>query len=181
MEGEKTQLIDKDDPEDKTETNYTEETVETATDDFDPDKNGAGPIKDRSCTDILCLALLMSFVILWFMIACWGLQNGDPSKLMYPTNSFGEICGQGSQKDKPFLLFFDLTKCISLSALTGCPTPQVLPSLSKSLVKYVAAGLCEGMPLRQLQSMDASTAACSRGSFCSWRSFCEGSDEAILH
>ena len=92
---------------------------------YDPDKSGAGPIKDRSCTDVLCLGLLIAFLVLWAFIAAWAFNYGDPSKLMYPTDSFGDVCGRGDFASKPYLLFFDLTKCISLSALTGCPTPQV--------------------------------------------------------
>ena len=38
----------------------------------------------------------------------------------------GEICGHGDFVDKPYLLFFDLTRCIKISAaLGGCATPQV--------------------------------------------------------
>ena len=44
---------------------------------------------------------------------------------MYPTDSFGNICGRGEFSAKPLLMFFDLTKCASLTALAGCPTPQV--------------------------------------------------------
>ena len=49
-------------------------------------------------------------------------------QLMYPTDSFGNICGRGEFSAKPLLLFFDLTKCASLTALAGCPTPQVTVS-----------------------------------------------------
>ena len=98
---------------------------EEETEEYDPDKSGAGPIKDRSCTDVLCLGLLISFIVLWGFIAIWAFNYGDPSKLMYPTDSFGDVCGRGDFSSKPYLLFFDLTKCISLSALTGCATPQV--------------------------------------------------------
>jgi len=128
MDGEKTKLIEKEEKKGKevtTEVAKDDATTDQVVEEYDPDKSGAGPIKDRSCTDILCLALLICFAVLWVLIAVWGVRNGDPTKLMYPTNSFGQICGQGELADKPFLLFFDLTKCISLSALTGCPTPQV--------------------------------------------------------
>ena len=92
---------------------------------YDPDKSGAGPIKDRSCTDVLCLGLLIAFLVVWVMIAAWGVAHGDPSKLMYPTDSYGNICGKGDFAEKPYLMFFDLTKCASLTAIAGCPTPQV--------------------------------------------------------
>ena len=41
-------------------------------------------------------------------------------------NISGEICGTADNSEKPFLLFFDLTRCIKISAaLGGCVTPQV--------------------------------------------------------
>ena len=137
MDGEKTKLIEKEEKKGKevtTEVAKDDATTDQVVEEYDPDKSGAGPIKDRFCTDILCLALLICFAVLWVLIAVWGVRNGDPTKLMYPTNSFGQICGQGELADKPFLLFFDLTKCISLSALTGCPTPQVC--LYGGLIQY---------------------------------------------
>ena len=131
MDGEKKQLIENNDKDNATEpeetTKDTAEEVETKAEEeeYDPDKNGSGPIKDRSCTDVICLGLLVGFIVLWIMIAMWGVQNGDPSKLMYPTDSYGDICGHGDFANKPYLMFFDLTKCISLTAIAGCPTPQV--------------------------------------------------------
>jgi solute carrier family 44 (choline transporter-like protein), member 2/4/5 len=116
-----------------------------------------GPIKNRSCTDVLCLLLFVAFLIgwgvvgyfgndLWFLrertvIHCarveridflhfstaLGFTLGNPEKLIHPTDSDGRICGfHDAVKDKPFLFFFDLTKCANPIVLTtGCPTPQV--------------------------------------------------------
>ena len=56
-------------------------------------------------------------------------------QLMYPTDSFGNICGRGEFSAKPLLLFFDLTKCASLTALAGCPTPQV--TVSTQYLHYI--------------------------------------------
>ena len=145
MEGEKKKLIEKEEKEEVNEVVKDEVDPDPVVEEYDPDKSGAGPIKDRSCTDILCLGLLLTFLVLWAMIAAWGAQHGDPTKLMYPTNSFGQICGQGQQADKPYLLFFDLTKCISLSALTGCPTPQVHQHLHLRILTYPSSGLCQGV------------------------------------
>ena len=27
-------------------------------------------------------------------VGVWAFRSGDPAKLLYPTNSFGQICGQ---------------------------------------------------------------------------------------
>ena len=82
--------------------------------------------KDRSCTDVLCLLLFVVFLVAWVVVGVWAFANGDPNRLVYPSNSKGEICGRGDYADKPYLLFFDLSRCISVSSVTsGCPTPQV--------------------------------------------------------
>ena len=36
------------------------------------------------------------------------------------------MCGRGDQKDRPFLLLYDLTQCLNAAVLvTGCPTEQI--------------------------------------------------------
>ncbi|GIY91908.1 choline transporter-like protein 4 [Caerostris extrusa] len=90
------------------------------------DANFNGPIKHRSCTDILCLFLFAAFIAGWIVVAFFAFREGNPKVLVYPTDSQGNICGVGELEDKPFLFFFDLIKCASPSVIfTGCPTPQV--------------------------------------------------------
>ena len=36
--------------------------------------------QDRSCTDVLCLGLLLAFLAVWGLIAVWAVMHGDPSK-----------------------------------------------------------------------------------------------------
>lgn len=91
---------------------------------FDPEYSG--PIKRRACTDIICLIGFLGFIYVWAMVAMVGFANGDIDKIIYPTNSMGEICGKGAKKDRPLLLFFDIVQCLSVASLaTGCSTPQV--------------------------------------------------------
>lgn len=94
---------------------------------FDP--SFKGPIKDRGCTDILCLLILLAFLGGWIFIAVMAFSWGDPMILLYPSNSDGQICGQKNDKvdltNKTSLLFFDITKCLSTSAITGCRTREV--------------------------------------------------------
>jgi len=56
-----------------------------------------------------------------------AFTHGDPSKLLAPTDSQGLRCGLDAKvRDKPYLFFFDLTKCAEPNAaVIGCPTPQV--------------------------------------------------------
>lgn len=85
-----------------------------------------GPIKNRSCTDVLCLLIFFAFCGGWVVVAIYAFANGNPMTLIYPSNSDGNICGRGEFIDKPNLLFFDLTKCFRVTALSfGCPTKQV--------------------------------------------------------
>lgn len=92
---------------------------------YDPDFKG--PLKNRSCTDIICLLLFLVFVACWVAIGIWAIKNGDPNTLLVPRDSEGRRCGLDTEvKDLPYLFFFDLTKCISPTVpFTGCNTPQV--------------------------------------------------------
>ena len=44
-----------------------------------------------------------------------------------PHDSNGRVCGGSKElENKTFLLYFDITRCLSVKAtITGCPTPQV--------------------------------------------------------
>ncbi len=62
-----------------------------------------------------------------FFVQWPGFTLGDPERLVHPTDSNGLVCGyDAAVKDRPFLHFFDLTRCANPQVLTkGCPTPQV--------------------------------------------------------
>lgn len=94
---------------------------------YDPEF--AGPLKNRSCTDIICLLLFLAFLGGWIVVAVFAVQGGDPERLLHPTDSEGRVCGRGEFANKTNLFFFDLTRCASPKVLaTGCPTPQVCVS-----------------------------------------------------
>ncbi|KAK2176536.1 hypothetical protein NP493_657g01053 [Ridgeia piscesae] len=64
-------------------------------------------------------------------VGAYGFSRGDPNRLLYPTDSKGNLCGQGDFKDRPNLLFFDLVACLKMGAavvISGCPTTQVCVS-----------------------------------------------------
>lgn len=92
---------------------------------FDP--HFKGPCKRRSCTDIFCLILFVAFIAAWVAIAAYAYKNGDPQRLILPTDSMNRKCGvDSSVLSKPYLVFLDLTKCVDLTVpLNGCPTTQV--------------------------------------------------------
>uniref|UniRef100_A0A646QCM2 Choline transporter-like protein n=1 Tax=Hemiscolopendra marginata TaxID=943146 RepID=A0A646QCM2_9MYRI len=90
---------------------------------YDPDFNG--PIKNRSCTDVICFAIFVTFIILWIILSILAFRYGNPEMLAFPTDSEGNVCGEGKFQDRPYLYFFDLTQCARPDVVFGCPTPQV--------------------------------------------------------
>ncbi|XP_077286942.1 choline transporter-like 2 isoform X2 [Arctopsyche grandis] len=92
---------------------------------FDPDFKG--PLHRRSCTDLLCLLIFVVFLACWGATSAYAIMHGDVRRLLVPTDSDGLKCGLDSSViDKPYLVFFDMTKCISPTVpINGCPTKQV--------------------------------------------------------
>ncbi|XP_054160614.1 choline transporter-like protein 5 [Oppia nitens] len=96
---------------------------------YDPKFNG--PTDKRSCTDIFFLIIFIAFISGWIVIAFIGYSNGNPEKLIYPTDSYGDICGRGQYHDRPYLFFFNLLKCaknLNHKIFDRCDTPQVCVS-----------------------------------------------------
>jgi len=89
--------------------------------------NWSGPVKKRHCTDVICLLGFVTFLGAWSFVAVVAAQWGDINKVIYPTDSQGRICGgHPDLLTKPYLIFFDLTRCLNPGVLAhGCPTPQV--------------------------------------------------------
>lgn len=46
---------------------------------FDPDYHG--PVKKRSCTDVICLLLFLGFLGGWGFVAFFGFSKGDINKV----------------------------------------------------------------------------------------------------
>ncbi|XP_046368399.2 choline transporter-like protein 4 isoform X3 [Haliotis rufescens] len=104
------------------------------------DPSFKGPIKKRSCTDIICCILFLAFVAGQVVVGFYAYAYGDPTLLLYPQDSEGNLCGIGSMRGKTDLFFFDLTECGRMGPgvfINGCPTPQVCVS-SCPTSNYVA-------------------------------------------
>ncbi|XP_030331146.1 choline transporter-like protein 2 isoform X2 [Strigops habroptila] len=91
-----------------------------------------GPIYNRGCTDVICCILLVLAIAGYVAVGIVAWSYGDPRKLIYPTDSRGQFCGQEgtSNEGKPFLFYFDIVKCASPVALLEfqCPTTQICVS-----------------------------------------------------
>jgi solute carrier family 44 (choline transporter-like protein), member 2/4/5 len=66
-----------------------------------------GPIKDRSCTDILCGLLFFAFVGAMVTLGVFGVRNGNPNNIIYQYDSAQNQCGlPGSPTESyPFLYY----------------------------------------------------------------------------
>ncbi|KAM8972489.1 choline transporter-like protein 2 [Pelodytes ibericus] len=93
------------------------------------DPNFKGPIHNRSCTDILCCILIVLAIIAYVAVGIVAWTYGDPRKVIYPTDSRGQFCGQAGtpNEKKPFLFYFNIMQCASPLVLLEfqCPTTQI--------------------------------------------------------
>ncbi|RVE75590.1 hypothetical protein OJAV_G00000400 [Oryzias javanicus] len=94
---------------------------------FDP--NFKGPIQNRGCTDVLCCILFIIALLGYFAVGIVAWSHGDPRKVIYPTDSRGQFCGQAGTplEKKPLLFYFNILKCASPLVLLEfqCPTTQL--------------------------------------------------------
>ncbi|RMB90084.1 hypothetical protein DUI87_33539 [Hirundo rustica rustica] len=88
-----------------------------------------GPIYDRGCTDVICCVLLVVAIVGYVVVGVVAWTHGDPRKVIHPTDSRGQFCGQRGtpNEKKPFLFYFDIVKCASPLVLLEfqCPTTQI--------------------------------------------------------
>ncbi|XP_049509516.1 choline transporter-like protein 4 isoform X2 [Panthera uncia] len=99
------------------------------------DPSFRGPIKNRSCTDIVCCILFLLFILGYIVVGIVAWVYGDPRQVLSPRNSTGAYCGVGANKDKPYLLYFNIFSCVLATNIITvaenglqCPTPQVCVS-----------------------------------------------------
>ncbi|XP_067341975.1 choline transporter-like protein 5-B isoform X2 [Channa argus] len=97
---------------------------------FDP--NFKGPVHKRNCTDVCCCVIFVIVVLGYIALGTTAWIQGDPRKLIYPTDSHGQLCGQKntSNADKTILFYFNMLKCSKPEVLINlqCPTTQLCVS-----------------------------------------------------
>ncbi|MCJ8750150.1 hypothetical protein PDJAM_G00259250 [Pangasius djambal] len=93
------------------------------------DPSFKGPIQNRGCTDVLCCVLFILALMGYFVVGILAWSQGDPRKVIYPTDSRGQFCGQQGTilEKKPLLFYFNILKCASPLVLLEfqCPTTQI--------------------------------------------------------
>jgi hypothetical protein len=60
------------------------------------DPSHSGPTKERHCTDVPCLLLLVAFLVGWGGVAIFSFVHGNPAQLVYPSNSKGRFKSSNS-------------------------------------------------------------------------------------
>lgn len=80
-----------------------------------------GLVKERSCTDVLCLVMIICMWIAMTSVGATAIKNGDPYRLISPVNDQGDVCGYtGGQDNNPY---FYMVMTSSVGVCTdACPT-----------------------------------------------------------
>ncbi|XP_029686337.1 choline transporter-like protein 5-A isoform X2 [Takifugu rubripes] len=91
-----------------------------------------GPVHRRKCTDVICCLVFFIVIFLYLALGVIAWLHGDPKKLIHPTNSYGQFCGQKGTHNfnKPILFYFNILKCTNPAILINlqCPTTQMCVS-----------------------------------------------------
>ncbi|XP_055739045.1 choline transporter-like protein 5-A [Salvelinus fontinalis] len=97
---------------------------------FDP--TFRGPICNRSCTDLFCCVIFVIVIFGYIALGTVAWLQGDPRKVIYPTDSYGQFCGQKGtpNANKSTLFYFNILKCANPAVLINlqCPTTQMCVS-----------------------------------------------------
>ncbi|XP_031755703.1 choline transporter-like protein 5 isoform X3 [Xenopus tropicalis] len=97
---------------------------------FDP--KFKGPIGKRHCTDVLCCIIFVVVILGYIALGVVAWIHGDPRKIIYPTDSYGQFCGQKGtpNENKTILMYFNILRCASPVVLINlqCPTTQLCVS-----------------------------------------------------
>ncbi|XP_037105545.1 choline transporter-like protein 5 [Syngnathus acus] len=91
---------------------------------FDP--KFRGPIHDRELTDVVFCFIFVIVIFAYIILGLVAWVNGDLKKVTFPTDSYGTLCGEGSNKNKTKLFYIDILSCLSLDL--QCPTTQLCVS-----------------------------------------------------
>uniref|UniRef100_A0A8C2X512 Choline transporter-like protein n=1 Tax=Cyclopterus lumpus TaxID=8103 RepID=A0A8C2X512_CYCLU len=87
-------------------------------------------VKGQGCRKFVICDIGLHTVFL--LLSCPAWLHGDPRKVLHPTDSYGQFCGQKgtSNEKKPILFYFNILKCANPAILINlqCPTTQMCVS-----------------------------------------------------
>uniref|UniRef100_A0A7N8YG28 Choline transporter-like protein n=1 Tax=Mastacembelus armatus TaxID=205130 RepID=A0A7N8YG28_9TELE len=86
----------------------------------------------KSCTDVVCCLIFIIVILGYIALGTVAWIHGDPRKVVYPTDSHGQFCGQKNtpNANKAILFYFNMLKCANPAVLINlqCPTTQLCVS-----------------------------------------------------
>ena len=85
-----------------------------------------GPVsevrRDRSCTDIVCLAGFAFLALCLLALSCYSWATGFPGRMTRGSDLYGDACGFGELEDKSYTFFLNPVKNTKATlCLSGCP------------------------------------------------------------
>ncbi|OQR78668.1 choline transporter protein 2-like, partial [Tropilaelaps mercedesae] len=60
------------------------------------DADFRGPVYRRRCTDFMFLIIFICFLLGWGLLSTVAFKRGDVNRIIYPSDSSGNICGTGA-------------------------------------------------------------------------------------
>lgn len=69
-----------------------------------------GIVKERGCTDMICLGVFIIFLVGMFSVTSYCFAEGDVAKYLAPVDSNNAICGYDKMKGLEYLHFDNLAK-----------------------------------------------------------------------
>uniref|UniRef100_A0A673KIH5 Choline transporter-like protein n=1 Tax=Sinocyclocheilus rhinocerous TaxID=307959 RepID=A0A673KIH5_9TELE len=83
-------------------------------------------------TDVLCCVIFVIVILGYIVLGTVAWLHGDPRKVVYPTDSYGQFCGQQGtpNANKAILFYFNILQCANPTVLINlqCPTTQLCVS-----------------------------------------------------
>ena len=72
------------------------------------------------------LIAISTLLVLWVTLVIYTFTSpSSPTSLTHLANDKGELCGGEENEGRGNLLYFDISKCAGLQAISGyCKTPQ---------------------------------------------------------
>jgi len=83
--------------------------------------DGKGLVRDRGCTDCLCCAIFLAFIVATVGISAMGFKQGDPAKLLTPFDSDGNQCGVSAGYEDYPIKYFDSLPEPGAVCVSECP------------------------------------------------------------
>ncbi|XP_071964392.1 choline transporter-like protein 1 [Antedon mediterranea] len=124
--------------------------------DSEVDEEFDGVVDNRQCRDVLCCILFLAFWCGMGYVAFVSFTHGQPERLIFGVDSYGNVCGQENEdipgvqlsglnmKDKRYLFYFEdtaLTGSIDSKKLCVAACPNDTISTMEELEAYADIGL----------------------------------------